>query len=366
MLTKACSQRLVVHLLFIWRSNNKTHLWHCASASSWAVNAISIFLRTQTEPLLNPKHPEKTKARIAIYSAGEIWGFEAARAVLIHIIAERWRHAPTKVTPQVLKSSIAVFFPSPSCLSFISSPPVLVCIHLPCLFICTVSLLITSSFHLLSNDLWDQFDPQTNSLLLPSRRPVSLALFLIVSRFLSFFFLLLSLILMLIWRPVSPSVVSLLLLLSCLFLLFWPFYPLPLPFPFPTPPASLSLTLLLFCVALFIVWVSTLLSPLSDFNFFLLSSEVTEKPQQLCVSSMQMLVFFLPKFKVWKCLFNIIVWVVVYDAVLIVSLFFQRPSAHFCGLWFSPSFSAFKCQNYFFTSYLSFPFVPLPRIVFCH
>lgn len=100
-----------------------------------------------------PKHPEKTKARIAIYSAGEIWGFEAARAVLIHIIAERWRHAPTKVTPQVLKSSIAVFFPSPSCLSFISSPPVLVCIHLPCLFICTVSLLITSSFHLLSNDL---------------------------------------------------------------------------------------------------------------------------------------------------------------------------------------------------------------------
>lgn len=188
MLTKACSQRLVVHLLFIWRSNNKTHLWHCASASSWAVNAVSIFLRTQTEPLLKPKHPEKTKARIAIYSAGEIWGFEAARAVLIHIIAERWRHAPTKVTPQVLKSSIAVFFPSPSCLSFISSPPVLVCIHLPCLFICTVSLLITSSFHLLSNDLWDQFDPQTNSLLLPSRRPVSLALFLIVSRFLSLFF----------------------------------------------------------------------------------------------------------------------------------------------------------------------------------
>lgn len=188
MLTKACSQRLVVHLLFIWRSNNKTHLWHCASASSWAVNAVSIFLRTQTEPLLKPKHPEKTKARIAIYSAGEIWGFEAARAVLIHIIAERWRHAPTKVTPQVLKSSIAVFFPSPSCLSFISSPPVLVCIHLPCLFICTVSLLITSSFHLLSNDLWDQFDPQTNSLLLPSRRPVSLALFLIVVFFLFFFF----------------------------------------------------------------------------------------------------------------------------------------------------------------------------------
>lgn len=35
--------------------------------------------------------------------------FEAAHAVSIYIIAERWRHAPTKVTPQVLKSSIVVF-----------------------------------------------------------------------------------------------------------------------------------------------------------------------------------------------------------------------------------------------------------------
>lgn len=49
----------------------------------------------------------KTKHRAAIYSTGEIWGFESACSVSNHIIAERWRHARTKVTPQVLKSSIA-------------------------------------------------------------------------------------------------------------------------------------------------------------------------------------------------------------------------------------------------------------------
>lgn len=40
----------------------------------------------------------------------EISGFEAAHAIFIDIIAERWRHALTKVTPQVLKSSTSVFF----------------------------------------------------------------------------------------------------------------------------------------------------------------------------------------------------------------------------------------------------------------
>lgn len=40
-------------------------------------------------------------------------GSEAAHTVSIHIIAERWRHAPTEVTPQVLKSSLAVFFLAP-------------------------------------------------------------------------------------------------------------------------------------------------------------------------------------------------------------------------------------------------------------
>lgn len=93
------------------------------------------------------------KNNVAIYSAAEILGFEAAHAVFIHIIAEQWRHAPTKVTPQVLKSSTAVFFFSSSSLSFISSPPLVVGILLPRLFIYTVSLLITSFFHLLSNDL---------------------------------------------------------------------------------------------------------------------------------------------------------------------------------------------------------------------
>lgn len=228
MLTKACSQRLVVHLLFIWRSNNKTHLWHCASASSWAVNAVSIFLRTQTEPLLKPKHPEKTKARIAIYSAGEIWGFEAARAVLIHIIAERWRHAPTKVTPQVLKSSIAVFFPSPSCL---------LSHHLQSSSAFIFPVCSSAPFRSSSPPLFISCQMISETSLIPRPTPssfppvdLSVSLYSWLSPvFFLFFFLLLSLILMLIWRPVSPSVVSLLLLLSCLFLLFWPFYPLPFP-----------------------------------------------------------------------------------------------------------------------------------------
>lgn len=100
----------------------------------------------------------KTKHRAAIYSTGEIWGFESACSVSNHIIAERWRHARTKVTPQVLKSSIAA---PPSRLSFISSSLLLACIHLPRLFICAVSLLITYFFDLPSNDLWDRFYPQT-------------------------------------------------------------------------------------------------------------------------------------------------------------------------------------------------------------
>lgn len=111
-----------------------------------------------------------------------IWGFEAAFAIFSRMIAEWWHHALTKVTPQVLKSSTCVFS-FPPCLSFISSPPLLICIHPPRLFICTISLLITCFFHLLSNDLWDWFDPQTSSLLFPSRRSVSLALFLIVCLF---------------------------------------------------------------------------------------------------------------------------------------------------------------------------------------
>lgn len=41
---------------------------------------------------------------------GEISGSEAARGIFIHIIAEWWRHALTKVTPQVLKSPTSVFF----------------------------------------------------------------------------------------------------------------------------------------------------------------------------------------------------------------------------------------------------------------
>lgn len=167
----------------------------------------------------------------AIYSTGEILVYMAAHAVSIHIIAERWHHAPTKVTPQVLKSSIAVFF-SASCLSFISSPPLLVCIHIPYLFISTVSLLITSFFHLLSNDLWDQFDPHTNSLLLPARWSVSLALFLIVCLLFS-----LSLILMLIWLPLFPSL-SLSFLFSChhahLFSPLLTFLFIFCPFPFPS------------------------------------------------------------------------------------------------------------------------------------
>ncbi len=125
------------------------------------------------------------------------------------MLQQRWHHR------------YSLFFSS-SCLSFISSPSVLVCIHLRCLFICTVSLLITSFFHLLSNDLWDQFDPQTNSLLLLARWSVSLALFLIVCLFFSLshsnahlaaFF--------------SPCLSLLFLFschLTCLFLLSWPFY----------------------------------------------------------------------------------------------------------------------------------------------
>lgn len=84
----------------------------------------------------------------------------------IHIIAERWRHAATEVTPQVFKDASP-----PSLVSFISSPAALVCIHHLRLFICAVSLLITPFFHLLSNNLWDQFDPQTNCLLLPLHQP---------------------------------------------------------------------------------------------------------------------------------------------------------------------------------------------------
>lgn len=59
----------------------------------------------------------------AIYSTGEILVYMAAHAVSIHIIAERWRHAPTKVTPQVLKSSIAVFFCLLSFFYLITSTP---------------------------------------------------------------------------------------------------------------------------------------------------------------------------------------------------------------------------------------------------
>lgn len=84
----------------------------------------------------------------------------------IHIIAERWRHAATEVTPQVFKDASP-----PSLVSFISSPAALVCIHHLRLFSCAVSLLITPFFHLLSNNLWDQFDPQTNCLLLPLHQP---------------------------------------------------------------------------------------------------------------------------------------------------------------------------------------------------
>lgn len=69
----------------------------------------------------------------------------------IHIVAEGWHHAATEVTPQVFKDACAVFLPPP--IAFISSPAALVCIHHLRLFICAVSLLITSFFHLLSNDL---------------------------------------------------------------------------------------------------------------------------------------------------------------------------------------------------------------------
>lgn len=88
---------------------------------------------------------------------------------LIPIIAERWRHAATGVTPQVFKDASPP--PHSPLISFISSPAALVCIHHLRLFIGAVSLLITPFFHLLSNDLWDQFDPQTNCLLLPLHQP---------------------------------------------------------------------------------------------------------------------------------------------------------------------------------------------------
>lgn len=195
---------------YYFRSNNQTHIWpEVRLCFCFLLNSVSClplpasvsscsFRPAETKPSVNP--------HLAIYSAGEFLGCEAARTVSIHIIAERWRHAPAEVTPQVLKSSLPVFFflPLSSCLSFISSPPVLVCIHLPCLFICTISLLITSFFHLLSNDLWDQFDPQTQP-------PPTLLLSVSLSSWLPFFP---SLILMLILLPflsLSLSVVPVLL-----------------------------------------------------------------------------------------------------------------------------------------------------------
>lgn len=118
----------------------------------------------------------KTKHRVAIYSTGEIWGFESACSVSNHIIAERWRHARTKVTPQVLKTSIAA--PPPPIPSFFyliiftsrlhsSSPSV----HLRCF----------APHHLL---FWSPVKWSLRPVLspdhLPSRRSVSLTLFLIV------------------------------------------------------------------------------------------------------------------------------------------------------------------------------------------
>lgn len=70
-----------------------------------------------------------------------------------------------------------LFFFSSSCLSFISTP-VLACIHLPCLFICTISLLITSFFF-----ISHQMISETSLIPSPtpsSFPPISLALFLIV------------------------------------------------------------------------------------------------------------------------------------------------------------------------------------------
>lgn len=116
----------------------------------------------------------KTKHRAAIYSTGEIWGFESACSVSNHIIAERWRHARTKVTPQVLKSSIAAP-PIPSFFYLIiftsrlqSSSP-------------SVHLRRFAPHHLL---FWSPVKWSLRPVLspdhLPSRRSVSLALFLIV------------------------------------------------------------------------------------------------------------------------------------------------------------------------------------------
>lgn len=57
-------------------------------------------------------HPPRVSVPLCLLrnTKPEIWAFEAATAVFIHTIAERWRHALTKVTPQVLKSSNSVFF----------------------------------------------------------------------------------------------------------------------------------------------------------------------------------------------------------------------------------------------------------------
>ena len=76
---------------------------------------------------------------------------------------QRWHHRYL---------SFPLLFFSPPCLSFISSPPLFICIHLFWLIICAVSLLITSFFHLLSNDLGGWFDPHTSFSLPP---PVDLS-----------------------------------------------------------------------------------------------------------------------------------------------------------------------------------------------
>lgn len=106
---------------------------------------------------------------------------EAAPAVCVRIIAERWRHAPAKVTPQVFKSSTAVFFffpHSPSSFDLLTYTS-----HLHSSFP-TDHLLSFAAPHLLISSpvKWSLGPVWYPDQLPPSCRSVSLTLLLIILR----------------------------------------------------------------------------------------------------------------------------------------------------------------------------------------
>lgn len=200
----------------------------------------SPLLHTDTEPSLELRHHEK-QSHIWLYIVQvKLW--DAAHAVFIHIIAEWWRHAPTELTPQVLKSSIpflslflSFFYLNSS--SRLHSSPLSVHVH------------HFAPHHLLFF-ICRQMISETS--LIPSPTPssfplVSLALFLIVCLSFTLSFL-----------CSSGRVASLLFLYSChltclFFPLFWPFYsPHPTPVLFPLIQSFPNFPFLSFCPVTFL------------------------------------------------------------------------------------------------------------------